>query len=706
MIEKKEKILKFMRDKAYKPLLLKELINILEVPEKDEDLLKQVLDELISEGKIIKTKKRRFALPEKMNLVLGKLRVSDRGFGFLIPHDETLKDIFIQGDNMNGAMDKDIVMVKIVREGGGDKKSEGEVTKVMERANSYIVGTFEKSKNFAFVVPDNRRITGDIFVAKNNYHGAKDGQKVVVEITAWPEARRNAEGKIIEIIGDKGESGTDIKAIMRAYHLKEEFPQKVLEEAESISDKVLFKKNSKRKDLRNILMVTIDGEDAKDLDDAVSIEKKTDGYRLGVHIADVAHYVKENSYLDEEAQKRGTSVYLVDRVIPMLPQKLSNGICSLNPNVDRFAMSVFMDLDGEGKVLNYEFTESLINVNQRMTYENVYKILEEDDRKLKNKYEYLLESFYQMKELALILRKRRFQRGSIDFDFPEAKVFLSPEGKPLKLEKTKITIANQIIEEFMLLCNETVAEHFYWANSPFIYRIHEEPDSEKIENFAEFVFNLGYVLKGFTKIHPKALQQLLEKVKGKKEEKIISTVMLRSMKKARYTSVSHMHFGLCAKYYTHFTSPIRRYPDLFIHRIMKESLTGKISSKREEVLERVLPEITQSCSEREREAEEAERQTVDLKKVEYMKQFEGEVFPGIISGVTNFGIFIELENTVEGLLRLHSIVDDYYVYHDKRHVLVGERTGKTYKIGDSIDVLIARVDLKEKQIEFVLDHNS
>jgi ribonuclease R len=705
MIEKKEKILEFMKEKAYKPLLLKELMIILEVPKMDELLLKQILDELIDEGKIIKTKKRRFALPEKMNLIVGKLRVSDRGFGFLIPHDDTIKDIFIQGENMNGAMDNDVVMVRIVKEGMGDKKSEGEITRVLERVNSTIVGTFEKSRNFAFVIPDNRRIQGDIFIAKNNYHGAKDGQKVVVEITNWPEARRNAEGKIIEIIGDQGESGTDIKAIMRAYHLRDEFPDQVLEEAQSISDKVQFRKNSNRKDLRNLPMVTIDGEDAKDLDDAVSIEKIENGYRLGVHIADVAHYVKENSFLDEEALKRGTSVYLVDRVIPMLPQKLSNGICSLNPNVDRFAMSVFMDLDLYGKVLNYEFTESVINVNERMTYNNVYKILEEDDQELKTRYEPYVESFYQMKELALILRKKRFQRGSIDFDFPEAKIVLSPEGKPLKLEKMQITIANKIIEEFMLLCNETVAEHFYWAHTPFIYRIHEEPDSEKIEHFAEFVFNLGYVLKGSTKIHPKALQQLLEKVKGKKEEKIISTVMLRSMKKARYTSVAHMHFGLCAKYYSHFTSPIRRYPDLYIHRIMKESLKGKISSKREEVLERVLPEITLSCSEREREAEEAERQTVDLKKVEYMKQFEGKAFPGTISGVTNFGIFVELENTVEGLLRLHSIVDDYYVYHDKRHVLVGERTGKTYKIGDSIDVLIARVDLKEKQIEFVLDQN-
>jgi len=585
----------------------------------------------------------------------------------------------------------------------GDRKAEGEVVRILKRANKTVVGTFESSRYFGFVVPDDTRISGDIFIPKDEFNNAKSGYKVVAEIVKWPEKRRNAEGRIIEVIGDKDDPGNDIVSIIKAYELKEEFPEEVIRQAEAIPDVVSEDMIKGRRDLRNLRMVTIDGEDAKDLDDAVSIEVLPNGnYRLGVHIADVSYYVTENSPLDKEALKRGTSVYLVDRVIPMLPKKLSNGICSLNPKVDRLAFTVMMDIDRKGKVIDHEIFESVINIDERMTYTNVYKILVEKDEELIKRYEYLVDDFQKMQELALILRQRRFERGAIDFDFEEAKIILDEKGKPVDIKRYEITIANKIIEEFMLVCNETVAEHFFWANVPFVYRIHEDPDPEKIESLAEFVHNLGYTLKGINKIHPKALQQLLEKIKGKNEERIISTVMLRSLQKARYSSNNAGHFGLAAKYYSHFTSPIRRYPDLIIHRIMKDYLKGRMDEQREEYLERNLPEIAKQCSERERAADEAERETEDLKKVEYMKQHEGEIFTGIISGVTSFGMFVELENTIEGLVRLSSMDDDYYVFNEKMYCLMGERTRKIYRIGDEVRVQVARADVPTRQIDFVL----
>ena len=451
-------------------------------------------------------------------------------------------------------------------------------------------------------------------------------------------------------------------------------------------------------------MVTIDGEDAKDLDDAVSLERLPgDRYRLGVHIADVSHYVTENSPLDREAAKRGTSVYLVDRVIPMLPRKLSNGICSLNPQVDRLAFTVMMEMDSSGRLHNHEIFESVININERMTYTNVYKILVEKDGELMERYEPLLEQFAAMEELALILRKKRMARGAIDFDFDEAKIMLDEQGKPTHVKRYETTIANRIIEEFMLVCNETVAEHFNWAGTPFVYRVHEDPDPEKIMAFAEFTGNLGYPLKGINKVHPRALQEVLEKVRGTKEEAVVSTVMLRSLAKARYSHQNLGHFGLAAKFYCHFTSPIRRYPDLIIHRIMKEYLKGGIAGSREEELNEKLPVVARLCSERERAANDAERETEDLKKVEYMKEREGEFFDGIISNVTSFGMFVELENTIEGLIRMSSMDDDYYIYDDRHFCLIGERTRKRYQIGDSVRVKLVRADIAARQIDFVLD---
>ncbi|MCX7709891.1 MAG: ribonuclease R [Clostridia bacterium] len=701
--ERKERILDFMREDAYKPLLFQELVSVLDVPKDDLPMFKEVVEELENEGKIFKTHRDRYGIPERMNLVVGRIQGNERGYGFVIPDDEDIKDIFIPADGLNGAMHNDRVIARVSKKALGDKRSEGEVIRILERANRTIVGTFEDSKYFGFVVPDVVKISGDIFIPKDEFNGAKPGQKVIAEIIKWPEKRRNAEGRIIEIIGDKDEPGADILSIIKSYNLKEEFPEAVMNQAESISDVVTEEMSKGRRDLRGLRMVTIDSEDARDLDDAVSVERLPNGnYRLGVHIADVTYYVTENSPLDKEALKRGTSVYLVDRVIPMLPRKLSNGICSLNPQIDRLAFTVMMDIDANGKVINHEIFESVINIDERMTYTNVYKILVEKDGELSKRYDYLLEDFRMMEELARILRKRRTVRGAIDFDFEEAKIVLDDKGKPIAVKRYEITIANKIIEEFMLVCNETVAEHFFWANCPFVYRVHEEPDTEKIENLGEFVRTLGYHLKGINKIHPKALQDLLERVKGKKEERIISTVMLRSLAKARYSHQNLGHFGLAAKYYSHFTSPIRRYPDLIIHRLMKEYLKGRMNESRQELLNERLPEIAKQCSERERAADEAERETEDLKKVEYMKEHVGEVFEGIVSSVTAFGIFIELENTIEGLVRLSNMEDDYYVFDDKQYYIIGERTRKIYRIGDSVKVKLAKADIASRKLDFVL----
>ncbi len=703
MEERKQKILAFMKEDAYKPLLFTELASVLDVPKKDIQILQALLDELEAEGKIFKTKKDRYGVPERMSLVVGRLQGNERGFGFLIPDDEEMKDIFIPAEALGGAMHNDRVVAKVNRSIRGERRAEGEIIKIIKRANQTIVGTFESSKYFGFVVPDHTKVAADIFIPKDEFNGAKTGQKVVVEIIKWPENRRNAEGKVIEIIGDKSEVGTDILSIIKSYNLSESFSEEVLKEAETVSENVTKDMIKGRKDIRDLQMVTIDGEDAKDLDDAVSIEKLENGnYRLGVHIADVSHYVREGSALDKEALKRGTSVYLVDRVIPMLPKKLSNGICSLNPQVDRLAFTVMMEVDLTGKVVNHDIFDSVININERMTYTNVYKILAENDEELCEKYDYLLEDFREMEKLSIILRNKRKARGAIDFDFEEAKIILDEKGKPVEVKRYEITLANKIIEEFMLLCNETVAEHFYWANVPFVYRVHEDPDIEKIEKLNEFIYNFGYHIKGINKIHPNALQEVIEKVKGTKEERIISTVMLRSLQKAKYTNHHNGHFGLAAKFYSHFTSPIRRYPDLIIHRIMKEYLKGKFNDKREEYYNENLPEITKQCSDRERAAEDAERETEDLKKVEYMKQFEGEIFEGIIANVTSFGMFVEMDNTIEGLIRMSDMDDDYYVFNEKQYCLIGEKTRKVFRIGDSIKVRLVRADIASRQIDFVI----
>ena len=544
----------------------------------------------------------------------------------------------------------------------------------------------------------------DIYIPKSELNGASDGYKVVAKITRWPEPRRNPEGKIIEVLGHKDDVGTDIISIIKKHKLPEEFPKKVEEAAAAISEEIPNEEIARRRDLRGERIVTIDGADAKDLDDAVSVQKLDNGnYLLGVHIADVTHYVKEMGALDKEALKRATSVYLVDRVIPMLPKKLSNGVCSLNPKVNRLTLSANMEINKNGVVVNHEIYESIIKTSERMTYTDVSDILENNDETLMKKYDYLVDDFKLMEELAMLLRKKRKDRGSIDFDFDESKIILDENGKPIEIKKAERRIANNIIEEFMLACNETVAEHFHLAQIPFVYRIHEDPDLEKIEAFNKFIHNFGYHLKGITQeVHPSALQDLIMKVEGRKEEKIINTLMLRALKKAKYSPDNSGHFGLAAENYCHFTSPIRRYPDLQIHRIIKETLQGKITGKRLKKLKEIVAKASEISSERERLAMEAERETDDLKKAEYMTYHVGEEFDGIISSVISFGMFVELDNTIEGLVRVSSLVDDYYIFDAENYLFRGERTKKTYRIGDSVRIKVIKADISQKQIDFMV----
>lgn len=703
LMEIKNRIISFMREDAYKPLKYEELKEAMEIDESDLSVFETALTELEQHGDILQTKKKKFGITEKMNLVPGRIQGNKKGFGFLIPDNKDIKDMFIPASNLNGAMNNDRVIVRLTAGELNAKKSEGEVIRILERANERIVGLFEASPNFGFVIPDDPRIYQDIFISKGDFNEAKTGHKVVVEITVWPESRRNPEGRIIEILGHQDEAGTDILSIIRSHNLPEEFPEEVEKQANKIPETVHEEELERRRDLRNRVIVTIDGDDAKDLDDAVDVEKLSNGnYRLGVHIADVSHYVFEKTALDTEALRRGTSVYLVDRVVPMLPKRLSNGICSLNPQIERLTLSCDMEIDSKGKVVKYEIFESVIKTKERMTYKNVNKILTDKDTEVIERYKELVPNFELMHELMQILNKRRYNRGSIEFEFEETKIILDEKGRPIEIRPYERGISEQIIEEFMLVCNETIAEDMFWKEIPFVYRVHEDPNPEKIEAFNEFIFNFGYHLKGIAEIHPKTLQQLNDKIKGTREERIISTLMLRSLKKARYTSANLGHFGLAARYYCHFTSPIRRYPDLMIHRIIKEYLHGKLAGSRLSELHGKIEQIADHCSLRERAAEEAERDVEDLKKAEYMKERIGEEYEGIVSSVTSFGMFVELENTIEGMIRISNIDDDYYTFDDKHHILLGERSKRTFRIGDTLKIRVDKVDIANKTIDFVL----
>ena len=699
----KQTLLSFMREEAYRPMDIQELVAVFDINPDEYKSFKKVLKSMEKEGLIVRTKKDKFGVPERLGLVSGKLEVHQKGFGFLIPDAEGEKDVFIPSSSMNGAMNGDRVLVQITREDINGKKREGEVQEVLDRANKKIIGVYEDSRNFGFVVPEDSRLNQDIFISKKDRNGATEGDLVICEVVKWADKRRSPEGIVKEVLGKKGDRGLDILTIIKKYGLPEEFPDKVLNYAENIEEEIPEKEYARRVDLRNLRMVTIDGEDAKDLDDAVSIEKLDNGkFRLGVHIADVSHYVKEKNPLDREALKRGTSVYLIDRVIPMLPKKLSNGICSLNPKVDRLALSCFMIIDSKGKVIQHEIEETVIKTSERMTYTDVTKILENNDEELIKRYDYLVDDFKAMEELCNILRTKRMRRGAIDFNFEESKIILNDLGKPIDIRPYDRAIANRIIEEFMLVCNETIAEHMYWTNLPFVYRIHEEPDEEKLEKFKEFIYNLGYVVRWGQETHPRALQDILDKVKGKKEETVVSTLLLRSMMQAKYSPECVGHFGLAAKYYCHFTSPIRRYPDLQIHRIIKEQINGRIDEKRSARLSNIVEIASKQSSEMERLAQEAEREVDDLKKAEYMQERIGEEFSGIISSVTSFGLFAELPNTIEGLIHITALDDDYYIYDEAHLCLIGERTKKVYRLGDEVKVRCTRVDIDNREIYFDL----
>lgn len=701
----KEKVMEFMKREAYRPLSAAELYNALGFS--DHDGFLKILEELENEGKVICTRKMKYGLPEKMNLVVGKLQGHGNGFGFLIQDTPGVPDVFISADNMNSAMHNDRVIARLLGRSWDGPKQEGEIIRILSRANKTIVGTFDRGNRYGFVAPDENRISTDIFIPKGQEMNARTGDKVVVEITDWPERRRNPEGRIITIIGHKNEPGTDIESIIWKFGLPKEFPRHVMAEVAKIPMEVIAAQEAGRRNLRDLMMVTIDGEDAKDLDDAVSLEVLPNGnFHLGVHIADVGSYVTPGSALDKEAYKRGTSIYLVDRVIPMLPHELSNGICSLNPQVDRLALSVFMEIDNKGRVLRHDICESVININERMTYRNVKKILVDKDQELIGKYDYLVETFNLMERLCLILNGRRLARGTVDFDFPEVKVKLDEKGQPIDILKYDRSIADRIIEEFMLVTNETVAQHFFEQGVPFVYRIHEKPDSEKVSNLNRFLFTFGLSIKGFNKIHPGAFQEVLKKVAGRPEERVISTIMLRTMKLARYSEENNGHFGLAAEHYCHFTSPIRRYPDLVIHRIIKEVLVkGKLPGQRKDKLAIFVTDASIQSSEREKLATEAERDSVDLKKVEFMQNKIGEKYQAVISGVTSFGMFVELDNMIEGLVHVTTLMDDFYEYDENKLSLTGRHTGRSFRIGDSVRVRLEQVNLDERKLDFELVEN-
>ncbi|MBE5923530.1 MAG: ribonuclease R [Lachnospiraceae bacterium] len=707
----KKKILQLINDKHYKPLKQKELAFLLQVPKENRDDFRQMLKELVDEGKVLLSKRGKY---ESLagHTFSGTYTGNQKGFGFVAVEGEK-DDYYISARLSKGAMNGDKVIIKPLVSSYG-KRKEAEIINITERANAYVVGYFQKRKNFGFVVADDRKLGDDIYIPKRKSMDAVTGHKVVAKITSYGDKKHKPEGEIIEVLGHVNDPGVDILSIIKAYGLDIEFPKEVMSEVSLISDDVDINECGDRLDLRDVKMVTIDGADAKDLDDAISLQKTKTGYTLGVHIADVSNYVKEYSCLDREALKRGTSVYLADRVIPMLPHKLSNGICSLNAGCDRLALSCIMDIDKDGNVTGHKIAETLINVDKRMTYDKVYELLiksgaiksediNPDTIENESEYDDYIEMFEDMLSLSKLIREKRMKRGSIDFDFPEASITLSEDGVPIEIGVRQRNPAHMIIEDFMLLANETVAEDYYWQELPFEFRVHEEPDKEKYEKLVKIISGFGYNIKlNGEKIYPKEIQKLLNKIEGTEEEDFISRITLRSMHRAKYSTECTGHFGLAAKYYCHFTSPIRRYPDLQIHRIIKENLHGELTDKRIVHYNNLLPEVAFDNSRRERIAQETEREVEKLKKVQYMTKHLGEVFEGIISGVTDYGFFVELPNTVEGLVRMATIPDDFYLYDEHSMTIVGKQTGTTYRIGQKVMVEAVRVDKQLRTIDFEL----
>ncbi|KUG04012.1 3'-to-5' exoribonuclease rnase r [hydrocarbon metagenome] len=705
----KNTVLEFMRQDSYHPLSYNDLMEVFEIQAEEEGKFARVLGTLEKQGEIIKTRKKKYGLPDQMNLAKGVINLSQRGYGFIILDEPDTPDIFVYGRNLNGAMHHDKVLVRVYQHSNGNgngngesRRPEGEVVRVINRANKELVGTFERGRHSLQVIPDDSRQIYPITVSRTRKLKVNPGDKVLVSITSWPDKKGIAEGKILEVLGKKGQPGLDVQVIIKKHGLASEFPESVVEEAVQASAQPISESELlKRLDLRNISMVTIDGEDAKDLDDAVSVERIAGGYRLGVHIADVSHYVREDSKLDKEACKRGTSVYLINKVLPMLPPQLSNDICSLNAKQDRLALSCIMDIDQQGQVFNYEIRKSVINVKERMTYSDVNKILAGEEGGLKERYRDYIENFFLMKELADIIRAERMARGMLDFDFPESKVIVDDNGVPIEIKRREQGDGEKLIEDFMIKANETVAAHMYGQELPILYRVHENPDEDALVKLNHVLGVFGHQIKG-RKIQPRLFQKVLEDIKGRPEEQMISLMILRSMKHARYVPQALGHFGLASEYYCHFTSPIRRYPDLIVHRVLSLMLAHGISERKKASLTAKMAEYGEHSTLQEIKAEEAERELVSIKKAQYMEPFVGEEFTGKISSVLSFGFFVELPNTVEGLVHISSIADDYYVFNDRNYTLLGNHTGRKFAIGDPVKVLLAKVDVNEAKIDFEL----
>ncbi|CAM3321799.1 ribonuclease R [Nosocomiicoccus ampullae] len=702
----KDEVLEIIDRDTYTPMTTEEFESELEIHDAED--FKALIKALVSleESDILRrTKKNKYVKEITSKVVKGTLSMHKRGFAFLRPEEEGLEDVFIPPNEINGALDGDTVLCTLEDSTRGDSH-EGRVVKIIEHNVTKLVGKYEGSKGFGFVVPDSLTYNTDIFIPSGQNLGAVSGHKVLVEITKFPNnSNENPEGFITKILGHENDPGVDILSIVYGHGIEIEFPEEVLEQVENIPDEVLDEEKEGRVDLTDKKTITIDGEDAKDLDDAISVEKLNNGnYELTVSIADVSHYVEEGTPLDEEAYERGTSVYLVDRVIPMLPHKLSNGICSLNEGVDRLAMTCQMEIDRSGTVVNHKIFESVINSDKRTTYTAVNKILEEDDENTKAELGDVAEMIQHAGDLAKILRRKRDNRGALDFDFNEAQILVKSDGTPEDIVLRNRGAGEKLIEEFMLAANETVAENFHWLDLPFIYRIHEDPKEDKLRQFFEILTSFGIFVKGKgNKIHPHALQEILDEVKDTPEDTVISMMMLRSMQQAKYSYQSLGHFGLSTEFYTHFTAPIRRYPDLMVHRLIRTYLIEKDTSHQTiNKYKEELPEIASHTSERERRAVDAERDTNDLKKAEYMQKHIGERFEGVISGVMNFGMFVELPNTVEGLVHMNNLGDDYYNYNERMMALIGERTGKVFRMGDKVEIEVQNVNIIERLIDFTI----
>ena len=703
--KRKKVIMDLVSAEFYVPMKEKELAVMLQVSKEDRGELNRILNELLAEGKLSLTKKGKFIKAKYSDKELvGTFISHPKGFGF-VEIEGRDEDLYIPENFVNGAFHKDTVRVSLLSgysAGQNGRRQEAQVIEILARGMKQIVGIYDKSnKNYGFVIPDNTKIGEDIFVPVERSKGAVSGHKVVCEITDYGKNNRKPEGKITEILGHVNDPGVDIMSIVKGYELPTEFSEKIMHQVERVANEVSEADMAGRRDLRAVQMVTIDGEDAKDLDDAVSLTRDGALYQLGVHIADVTNYVQENSALDWEARERGTSVYLVDRVIPMLPHKLSNGICSLNAGENRLALSCLMTIDQKGEVVSHEIVESVIRVDRRMSYTSVKKILDDKDEETCREYEELVPMFELMRELAGILREKRKKRGSIDFDFPESKIILDGQGHPVEIKPYERNVATKIIEDFMLIANETVAEHFHWMELPFVYRTHDNPDPEKISKLGTFIRNFGYSIKSRQEeIHPKELQKLLAKIEDTPEEALISRLTLRSMKQAKYTIDCTGHFGLACQYYCHFTSPIRRYPDLQIHRIIKEQIRGRLNEKRIEHYSEILPEVAKHSSEMERRADEAERETDKLKKVEFMEQHIGEIYEGVISSITTWGVYVELPNTIEGMIHVSMLPGDYFYYDNETYEMVGQATDIRYKLGQKILVRVNATDRILRTIDF------